>query len=91
MHQFDVIISVGVKDVFIVRKVVKYVAKNISPNNIYLITNRRFFKFFSSSFISSYHVTLLDESRLAEGMNIQHVCQLVNQHFVNGMCGGWYF
>ncbi len=29
MHQFDVIISVGVKDVFIVRKVVKYVAKNI--------------------------------------------------------------
>ena len=91
MHQFDVIISVGVKDVFIVRKVVKYVAKNISPNNIYLITNRRFFKFYSSSFISSYHVTLLDESRLVEGMNIQHVCQLVNQHFVNGMRGGWYF
>lgn len=91
MKSFDVIISVGVKDIFIVKKNIYYVNKNINPRHIYLLLNKKFFRFYSKHFLESERVTLLDESLLIPGLDIEEVRKLVNSHFLHGMRGGWYF
>lgn len=88
---FDVVICVGVKDVFIVKKTVRFVNKNISPKHIYLIINKKFFCLFSQDFLNQEKVSLVDETKLVPDMNIQSVCSLVNKHFKHKMRAGWYF
>lgn len=90
-HKFDVVISVGVKDVFIVKKNIKYIAKYINPVHIYLITNKRFWGFYGTKFCNRYHLELIDENNLVSGMRIDAVSDRVNNHFINGFRGGWYF
>jgi hypothetical protein len=85
---FDAVICVGVKDLFIVKKVVKYVQMNISPRRIFLIMNRRFFKMYSTSFRDAYNVALIDETEIVDGMDIKCVRDAVNQHFTNAFRGG---
>lgn len=91
MNNFDAVICVGVKDLFIVKKTVHYVNLHIKPERTYLILNRRFFRFFSKAFLAEQRVTLLDESTLVPGMDIHAVQRLVAQHFPQGMRAGWYF
>ena len=91
MNNLDVVICVGVKDIFIVKKTVRYVNQYIKPEKTYFVLNRRFFKFFSKAFLAEHRVTLLDENELVPGMNIHVVQQLVTAHFPQGMRGGWYF
>lgn len=90
-NRFDAIISVSVRDVYIVQKTVKYVNKNISPEKTYLITNKRLFHFFGKDFLSDNNVVLLDEEQLLPGMNINKVREMVDSHFIEKMRGGWYF
>lgn len=88
---FDVVICVGVKDVFIVKKTIKYVLLHIHPRKIFLITNPRFFNFFKSIQKKYVEVTLINESQLIDGVDITVTRRLVNAHFINGMRAGWYF
>lgn len=91
MQKFDVIISVGSKDIGIVRKTIRYVNLNICPQRIYLLMNKRFFWTFSDSFLNKNNVVLLDESTLIPGMDINSVRTLVDKHFNVKMRAGWYF
>lgn len=88
--KFDVILCVGYKDVFFVKKTVFYVKKNLSPQYIYLIVNRKFFKFFSTKFKNVNNVILIDENKLENGMTAGKIHRLVNGHFTYGMRSGWY-
>lgn len=88
---FDAVICVGVKDVLLVKKTVRYVNRNIRPDGIYLILNKKFFGFYSRQFLESEHVSLIDEATLVPGMNIQSVRSMVDAHFTHGMRAGWYF
>ncbi len=91
MKQFDVIISVGVKDVFIVKKTIVYVNRHIHPRRIFLIIHPKFFRFYSSKFLCANNVTLIDESHVEQGLNITRIRNLVNNHFTYEMRAGWYF
>lgn len=87
----DVVICVGVKDVFIVKKTIHYVNRNICPQHIYLLIHKKFFGFYSKEFLEAEHVTLIDEAALVPGLNITTCREMVNSHFTKGMRAGWYF
>lgn len=89
----DIIISVGVKDIFIVRKVIEQIRQGGIPcaQQIYLITHSRFFSFFSPKWCQQKNVTLLDESLLINNMTINSVRAAVDGHFEQKMRAGWYF
>jgi hypothetical protein len=90
-HKFDIIISVGVKDIFIVKKTILYINQNINPSKIFLITNLRFFGFYSKKFLTANNVILLDESKLIPGVDINVVKDMVDNHFSTHFRAGWYF
>lgn len=91
MEQFDVIISVGAKDVFIVKKNIIYINRHLHPRRIFLIIHSRFFRFYSSKFLLTNNITLIDESHVEQGLNIINIRNLVKSHFIHGMRAGWYF
>lgn len=89
-QNFDVVICVGVKDIFIVHKTVKYINQYIVPQHIFLIMNKRFFSFYSNSFLRRNHVTLLNEENIVEGITIKTVRQSLSDHFPKKIRAGWY-
>ena len=56
----DVVICVSSKDCLIVKKTVFYIHRNIESDNIYLITDKHSFGFFSKRFRSRYNISLID-------------------------------
>lgn len=91
IRPFDVVICVGVKDVLIVKKTVRYVNKYICPMHIFLLTHKKFFGFYSQRFLQDEHVCLINESTLVPGMDITSIRTLVDSHFTHKMRAGWYF
>ena len=68
----DVVICVSSKDCLIVKKTVFYIHRNIESDNIYLITDKHSFGFFSKRFRSRYNISLIDEEEIefGPGLNI---------------------
>ena len=60
----DVVICVSSKDCLIVKKTVFYIHRNIESDNIYLITDKHSFGFFSKRFRSRYNISLIDEEEI---------------------------
>lgn len=90
---FDIIISVGCKDVFVVKKVIRQIRRGflIGGNKIYLLTNTRFFRFYSKHYCEENNVVLLDECKLIPNLTVKKVRELVDSHFTEPMRAGWYF
>lgn len=91
--EFSIVICVGCKDVFVVKKVIRQIRRGfiIGGDTIYLLTNSRFFCFYSEQYCDENNVVLLDESKLLPNLNIKIVRDLVNRHFTEPMRAGWYF
>ena len=58
----DVVICVSSKDCLIVKKTVFYIHRNIESDNIYLITDKHSFGFFSKRFRSRYNLFLINQA-----------------------------
>lgn len=89
-EKFDIVISVGVKDVFIVQKTVKYIRRNITADIIYLIMDRKNYCFFSNAFLKDYQVVLLDENSLCPDLTFTNVRKVIDEH-LEIKSYGWYY
>lgn len=90
MINYDVIICVGWKDVFIVRKTIKYIRKNLSANIIYLIMNKHDIQYFHGRFCQEYKVIILDEDRLIPNLTFKSLHEYIKKHNPQ-LSTGWYF
>ena len=90
---FDIVICVGVKDLFIVKKTIRQIRRGgiITQGCIYLIVNQKYHKYYSNRFKTKYNVVLLDENSILPGLTFDTVSRLVKQHFSKPMRSGWYF
>ena len=85
----DVVICVSSKDCLIVKKTIFYIRRNIESDNIYLITDRRSFGFFSKRFRSKYNVSLIDEEEIvADRWQLEAIA---GRHFTCVDRFGWYY
>lgn len=90
MINYDIIICVGWKDVFIVRKTIKYIRKNLSANMIYLIMNEYDGQYFHSQFCKEYKVIILDEDKLIPNLTFKSLNEYIQEHNPR-LSTGWYF
>lgn len=92
MEKIDVVISVGTKDCFVVKKTIKYIFENIKSNNIYIITDYRNKIFFSHKFLKKYNVSILDENTLVNELTLSNIKRIMQDHFGDKVkIYGWYF
>ncbi len=94
MSKLDIIISLGTKDCFIVKKTIRYININITDvDNIYIITDMRNKIFFSHAFLKNNKVTIIDENELINNVNFSYIKKLVDNHFcqLKVNMSGWYF
>lgn len=90
MIDYDIIICVGWNDITIVKKVVKYVRKNLQGEKIYLIVNSFYFKYFALSFLESYNVELINEDVLIPGVSYKQNREFIEKNRPS-FPAGWYF
>ena len=90
MIKYDVVICVGWKDVFIVRKAIKYIRENLSAETIYLIMNGHDKEYFHATFCNKYKIVILDEDKLVPNLTFKSLHEYIVKH--NPLLNtGWYF
>lgn len=88
----DIVICVASKDVWIIRKTVRECRdKFIDTDTIYLVMNKRLFRFFRKGWCVNNNVTLLDEDSLVGGLTFKNVKTAIFNHFTCDTQPGWYF
>lgn len=86
MNEFDVVICTALKDCNVLKKSIFYIRKNISPQNIYIITDVRNFRRFNLI----KDIILIDENKLLPDLTFSKVKATIDDHLINKGYG-WYF
>lgn len=89
MTNFDIVICVALKDCLIVKKTICYLRKYIEAQDIYLITGKSNFAFFSKSYLLKYGIVLIDEESLLPDKEALKI--IADKHFTCSYRFGWYY
>lgn len=90
MINYDIVICVGWKDVLVVKTAIKYIRKNLCYNNIYLILNKEYFKYFPNKYCNLNKIKTIDENALIEGLTFKNVDEYLKIKDPK-LSTGWYF
>lgn len=89
-NNYDIIIPIATKDVFILKKNIRFIQNNLkSKKNIYIITHQRNFKLISF-YLKDTNYKLLNEEEVLNGFSYNKLLNYTKQRniqFVNG----WYY
>lgn len=85
----DIVICVSLKDCFIAKKNIYHIHKNISYDNIYIITDERNFFLFPKRLRNKYNVRLIDEEQIIA--NRKELEIVAKQHYTCEYRFGWYY
>lgn len=85
----DIVICVSLKDCFIAKKNIYHIHKNISYDNIYIITDKRNFFLFPKRLRNKYNVRLIDEEQIIA--NRKELEIVAKQHYTCEYRFGWYY
>lgn len=85
----DIVICVSLKDCFIAKKNIYHIHKNISYDNIYIITDKRNFFLFPKRLRNKYNVRLIDEEQIIA--NRKELEAIAEQQFTCEYRFGWYY
>ena len=88
--KYDIIIPTIYRDYPFLNKVIKYVIQNLTPENIYIITNGEKSKYISKSIINNPKCTIRDENRLIDGMDFCTIKHLLAKRGIRNR-PGWYY
>lgn len=87
----DIIICVAKKDCRLLYKNIPYVNSNLSAKRIFLITNKKNFKYFDINFCEKYNIILCDENELVPNLAFSDVKRIMNKYMPTMNHYGWYF
>ncbi len=92
IDEFDLVIPMAIKDLLLVKKNIYFINKFIKPSRIYIISNRKCFKFFTKDYLKTNLVTLIDEDNMIPVLSFVKIKELMDNHFEHSnKCYGWYF
>lgn len=84
---FDLVIPVGGKDCFLLRRNLKILKQNLRPEWIYVITKKNYFVYFLN--LGEY-VTLIDEDQLIDQVNFKKITSYLCNVDLDNKITGWY-
>lgn len=84
----DVVICVALKDCNFLNKNLYFIEKNINPQNIYIITDRRNYRYIAKKIYKS--VILIDENSLIDDLSFSVIKNLIKKNLKYQQYG-WYF
>jgi len=84
---FDLVIPVGGKDCFLLRRNLKILKQNLKPEKIYVITKRNYFIYFINL---GGHVELIDEDQLIDQVNFKKITTYLLNVGLDKKITGWY-
>ncbi len=88
----DVLICLGAKDIFFVRKTVREIRRYIClEGTIFIVTSSRLFKYFGEGWLKRNCVVLVDENNMLKGLSLEKVYSEMKRHFSCAVRAGWYF
>lgn len=87
---YDIIIPTIYRDFPFLIKIVEYINKNLTPSNIYIIANKEKSRFLPKKILAHKHCIALDEDKLLEGLDYDHVRKILKDKTSNPRTG-WYF
>lgn len=83
----DIVICVALKNCQFLRRNLSFIQNNLSPTNIFIITNRRNYRLLK---FKERNVELIDEDKLVDGLTFSKVKDAMNKH-LDTKAYGWYF
>lgn len=83
----DIVICVALKDCCFLKKNLYFIKKNLKPNHIWIITDKRNFKYLPHT---DYLISLIDENSLIENLTFDRVKNLINK-YLHIRLYGWYY
>lgn len=90
MKDFDCVIPVAGKDVFLLFKSVKYININLNPNYIYIITKGSIINILKYVFRLPGNVILLDEDKIVPNLTFETLRKILVNNGINQKLTGWY-
>ena len=88
--KYDIVIPTIFRDYPFLKKVTNYIIQNLSPENIYIITNKKKSKYISKSIINNPKCTIIDENNLIEGLDFNTVKHILAERGIYKR-PGWYY
>ena len=83
----DLVIPVGGKDCFLLRRNLKNLKQNLMPERIYIITKKNYFVYFLNS---PGFVKLIDEDKLIDQVNFKNITSYLLNVGLDKKITGWY-
>jgi hypothetical protein len=90
IEQFNVIIPAAYKDSQLLRKTIRYVAENISPQKIFVMLDMQLSRYVPKEVVNNNIVKLVDENQVVPGVSFSKVRSLLNQHGLPVSRSGWF-
>lgn len=92
MNNFDLVIPLALKDIFILKKNIHFIRLNINPSRIYILTNKKCFYLFRKTYLNKNRIILIDEDNLIENLSFNGLKLIMISHFKEkNRLYGWYF
>ena len=83
----EIVICVALKDCYFLRKNLYFIKKNLSPEHIWIITDKRNFKRIPHNDSS---ITCIDENQLLPNLSYSRIKQLIDK-YIGSKNYGWYY
>ena len=84
----DVVICIALKECLFFNKNIHFIQKNLNPLNVYVITNKRNFRYITKSY---ENVTLIDEDELLPNLCLKRIKCAIDCRSFKFKNYGWYF
>lgn len=87
LKKMDVVICMSLKDCWFFRKNLYFIKKNINPNHIYVLTDKRNFNYIPN--VGSL-ITCVDENEVVDHLTFS-VCKSIVENYLTTQAFGWYY
>lgn len=88
---YNIIVPVIYRDYSFLKKMLKYVHRNLCPQKIFIITDIRFKRFLPDTVLNDNSCIVVDENDLIDGLTINHVKDLFGYLGRDKLRAGWYY
>ena len=87
---YNIVIPVIYRDYSFLKKTIRYVIKNLTPQKIYIVTDIRFKRFLPEDILNDNKFVIVDENQILEGLTLESLKELFSELGRTKM-PGWYF
>ena len=89
--KYNVVMPVVYKDYSFLQKTLKYVFANLCPEQVFIITDKRYEKLLPKNVLNNCRCSIIDENELVDGMSYAYIESILKSQGREHTKTGWYF